>query len=65
MLPITEKKLKTLISEAKEAGRDHNKLDEALKKIKSLNAKKPHFKEKKSGDFVYCSTGPSREDDFE
>lgn len=66
MFPISEKRLKVLLEEAENNGRDTSNLKTALKRIKQLtNKKKPFLKEKKSGGFCYSSTGPSKEEDFE
>lgn len=66
MQPITEKRLKSLIKDAKDNGKDITQLESALKKIKFLTTKKlSNLKEKKSGGYCYSSTGPSKKEDFE
>ena len=76
MQPIDKKLLESLIKEAKEAGKDVSKLEDALKprgargfakaeEVKPKQGERKTVKETERGTIIIESTGPAKEEDFE
>jgi hypothetical protein len=72
MQPIDKKLIKSLIKEAKEAGKDVSKLEAAIEpvmgaraeKLKPKQGEKKKVKETERGTIIIESTGPAKEEDF-
>lgn len=75
MQPIDKKLLESFIKEAKEAGKDVSKLEEALKprgmrgaaiaeEVKPKHGERKKVKKTERGTTIIESTGPAKEEDF-
>lgn len=67
MQPVSEKDLKELIKQSKEAGKDVSKLEKTLETAREQFPPVGQTKEKQTetGTVVIESTGPAKEEDFE